>query len=137
MADPKSYQTGLLYPDGRDKPALQAFKLPFWAEAREQRGETFVLVWGQVRPGSGPQSVALEVQHGDGTWHTIPSIAGAPKGDGRSCPAQDDQFLTDENGFYLRLLPYQGVIAYRARWIRPDGGSDYAPPVTVGLPSPP
>jgi hypothetical protein len=26
------------------------------------------------------------------------------------------------------------VIAYRARWIRPDGGSDYAPPVTVGLP---
>ncbi|MEA2423805.1 MAG: hypothetical protein QOH13_215 [Thermoleophilaceae bacterium] len=134
IADPKSYQTGLLFSDGRSKPALQAFKLPFWAEAQESNGQSFVLAWGQVRPGSGPQSVALEVQHSDGTWSTIPSLPAAPKGDGRSCPAQDDQFLTDENGFYLRLLPYQGVIAYRARWMRPDGGADYAPPVTVGAP---
>jgi Cellulase (glycosyl hydrolase family 5) len=135
MADPKNYQTGLLYPDGRDKPALQAFKLPFWPEARESNGQSFVLAWGQVRPGSGPQSVALEAQRGDGSWHTIPSLPATSKGDGRSCPAEDDQFLTDESGFYLRLLPYQGFVAYRARWMRPDGGADYAPPVTVGLPS--
>jgi hypothetical protein len=137
IADPKSYQTGLLYPDGRDKPALQAFKLPFWAEAHDSNGQSFVLVWGQVRPGSGPQKIALEIQQADGTWHAVPSVPGAPgHADGRGCPAEDQQFLTDENGFYLRLLPYRGVFAYRARWTRQDGGTEYAPPVTVGLPDP-
>jgi hypothetical protein len=136
ISDPRSYQTGLIYPDGQSKPALQAFKLPFWAQAQEKNGQSYVLTWGQVRPGSGPQSVALEVQHPDGTWHTMPSVPATSKGNGRNCPAEDEQFLTDEDGFYLRLLPYQGVISYRARWMRPDGGADYAPPVTVGLPSP-
>jgi hypothetical protein len=25
-------------------------------------------------------------------------------------------------------------VSYRARWMRSDGGTDYAPPVTVGAP---
>jgi hypothetical protein len=136
IADPRSYQTGLLYPDGRSKPALQAFKLPFWAQAQQTNGQTYVLAWGQVRPESGPQSVALEVQRPDGTWHAVPSVPGDPNPDGRNCPAQNEQFLTDENGFYLRYLPYQGIVSYRSRWMRPDGGTDYAPPVTVGVPAP-
>lgn len=135
MADPHSYQTGLLFPDGRSKPALQAFKLPFWAQAQAGTAGPYVLAWGQVRPDSGPQSVGLELERPDGTWHSIPSAPANPA-DGRSCPAEDSQFLTDENGFYLRLLPYQGALAYRARWNRPDGGVDYALPVTVGLPAP-
>jgi hypothetical protein len=115
---------------------VQAFKLPFWARALESNGQQFVQVWGQVRPGDGPHSVALEIQRSDGTWHTIPSFPTAPRTDGRDCPGEQRQFLTDEYGFYQRLLPYQGVVAYRARWVRPDGGVDYAPPVTVGMPAP-
>jgi hypothetical protein len=134
MADPRSYQTGLLFPDGRSKPALQSFKLPFWAQTQQASGQAYVLVWGQVRPDHGPQSVALEVQRPDGTWQTTPSVQANPNPDGRNCPTQDKQFLTDENGFYLRVVPYQGVVSYRARWMRPDGGTDYAPPVTVGVP---
>ena len=135
IADPRSYQTGLLFPDGRSKPALQAFKLPFWAQAQQSNGQTYVIAWGQVRPDRGPQSVALEVQRPDGSWHTIPSIQAGPN-PSRNCPVQDEQFLTDENGFYLRILPYQGVLTYRARWMRSDGGTDYAPPITVGVPAP-
>jgi hypothetical protein len=135
LADPRSYQTGLLFPDGHSKPALQAFKLPFWAQAQQSNGQTYVLAWGQVRPDRGPQSVALEVQRPDGTWHTAPSLQANPN-PSRDCPVQDQQFLTDENGFYLRILPYQGVLTYRARWMRSDGGTDYAPPVTVGVPAP-
>jgi hypothetical protein len=136
MSDPRSYQTGLLFPDGRSKPALQAFKLPFWAQAQESNGNPYVLVWGQVRPERGPQSVALELQHPDGSWTTVPSFPANPTPDGRNCPTQDKQFLTDENGFYLRIVPYQGVMTYRARWMRSDGGTDYAPPITVGVPTP-
>jgi hypothetical protein len=36
----------------------------------------------------------------------------------------------------MRVLPYAGVLAYRARLTRPDGGVDYAPPVAVGVPTP-
>jgi hypothetical protein len=136
ISDPRSYQTGLLYPDGQSKPALQAFKLPFWAQAEEVNGQPYVLVWGQVRPDAGAQRVALEVQHPDGTWHTIPSVPGTNGGpDGRNCLSQDQTFMTDGDGFYLRLIPYNGIIAYRARWMRPDGGTDYTTPVTVGLPA--
>lgn len=136
IADPKSYQTGLLYPDGQSKPALQAFKLPFWAQAEQRNGQSYVLLWGQVRPDSGAQTVALEVQRPDGTWHTLPSAPAVSTTDGRDCPTEDEQFLTDGDGFYLRAAPYKGLLAYRARWIRPDGGTDYAEPVTVGLPAP-
>jgi hypothetical protein len=136
LADPRDYQTGLLYPDGRSKPALQAFKLPFWAQAQESNGQSYVVVWGQVRPERGAQSVALEVQRPDGSWHALPSFAATPTPDGRNCPTQNEQFLTDENGFYLRVVPYQGLLSYRARWMRSDGGSDYAPPITVGVPAP-
>jgi hypothetical protein len=134
LSDPRSYQTGLLFPDGRSKPALQAFKLPFWAQTQQANGQDYVLVWGQVRPDRGPQSVALEVKEPDGTWHTLPSGAANPTPDGRNCPTQNAQFLTDENGFYLRIVPYQGILTYRSRWMRSDGGVDYAPPVTVTAP---
>jgi hypothetical protein len=135
IADPRNYQTGLLYPDGRDKPALQAFKMPFWAQAQQQDGQTFVITWGQIRPGSGSQQVELEVQGSDGVWRAVPSVpAGPGRTDGRECPAEDEQFLTDSDGFYVRVLPYQGVVAYRARWTRPDGKAEYAEPVTVGAP---
>jgi hypothetical protein len=136
IGDPRSYRTGLLFADGRDKPALQAFKLPFWAEARETNGQPFVVAWGQVRPRRGSETVELQAQSADGAWSTVPSLPAAPGSGGRDCPVEKDQFLTDEAGFYLRALPYRGVTAYRARWIRRDGGTEYAPPVTVGIPAP-
>jgi hypothetical protein len=136
LGDPRSYQTGLLFADGSDKPALQAFKLPFWAEAREADGRRFVLVFGQVRPGSGPQRVQVQAQGADGAWRDVPSLPAAGQRDGRSCPAEDTQFLTDDHGFYLRALPYSGVTAYRARWTRPDGATEYAAPVAVDVAAP-
>jgi hypothetical protein len=130
-----SYATGLLFPNGQAKPALEAFKLPFWAQAEQGTGQQpFVLAWGQVRPGAGSQKVEVQAQGADGVWRSMPSVA---RGDGRSCQPEKVQFLTDANGFYLRALPYQGVVAYRARWTRPDGGDDYSLPVTVGAPSAP
>ena len=133
VTGPHPYATGLLFADGSAKPALQAFKLPFWAQAEQRNGQPFVLAWGQVRPGSGSQRVELQALGGDSVWRTIPSVPATP-GDGRDCPADQQQFLTDSDGFYLRAVPYQGAVAYRARWTRPDGSADYSIPVTVGAP---
>jgi hypothetical protein len=131
-----SYQTGLEYADGAEKPAVQAFKLPFWAEARSAGGQPYVLAFGQVRPGSGPQRVEIELQGQDGVWRPVESLAARPPDDGK-CGEQSTEFLTDGDGFYLRALPYHGALAYRPRWVREDGTADYGVPVTVGVPAPP
>lgn len=128
-----SYQTGLEYADGSDKPALQAFKLPFWAEAHGPAGRSYVLAFGQVRPLEGPQRVALEIQGSDGVWRTVESLAARPLADD-SCGQRTTEFLTDADGFYLRALSYEGTLAYRARWIKQDGSAEYGVPVTVGVP---
>lgn len=129
------YQTGLEYADGTDKPALQAFKLPFWAEARAPGQRSHVLAFGQVRPGTGQQRVALETQGEDGVWRTVNSLAARPPSDG-SCGPETTEFLTDGQGFYLRAVPYEGPLSYRPRWIKDDGHVEYGVPVTVGVPEP-
>lgn len=128
-----SYQTGLEYHDGADKPALQAFKLPFWAEARGPTGQSYVLAFGQVRPFKGPQRVELEVQGADGVWRSVDSLAAREPSDG-ACGRQTTEFLTDADGFYLRVVPYEGTAAYRPRWVKDDGHTEYGVPVTVGAP---
>ena len=45
-------------------------------------------------------------------------------------------FLTDPEGFYLRLAPYQRPARYRARWIKEDGTSEHGVSVAVGPPQP-
>lgn len=130
-----SYQTGLEYADGSDKPALQAFKMPFWAETQGVAGQSYVLAFGQVRPGRRPHRVALEIQGQDGVWRTVESLAARPPADG-SCGRQTMEFLTDADGFYLRALPYEGALAYRPRWIKDDGTAEYGVPVAVGVPGP-
>jgi hypothetical protein len=48
--------------------------------------------------------------------------------------SETTEFLTDPEGFYLRIAPYEGPAAYRARWIKADGHSEYGVPVTVRPP---
>src|SRR4051794_3428053 len=52
----RAYQTGLLFHDGRPKPSLLAFPLPFFAERRGSAIRAF----GEVRPGSGKRRVEIE-----------------------------------------------------------------------------
>ena len=53
----RDWHSGLYFHDGRPKePAVQAFKIPFWAEARSLAGQDVVVLFGQVRPSDGPQA---------------------------------------------------------------------------------
>ena len=70
---PRAYagwQSGLLYADGRPKPALGAFAHPFWADVRP--GASKVRFWGQVRAGGG-HPIRLQ-RRVDGAWTTVTSL---------------------------------------------------------------
>ena len=115
------YQTGLYYHDGRPKPALQAFRLPFWIEPRGFGVEPELTIFGQVRPGAGSQRVTIERRAGDGSWEGVASRERDPLD--ACCSLASVEFDTDAEGFYLRTVPNTGGGSYRARWLLPDGRS--------------
>jgi hypothetical protein len=103
----RQYQTGLEFNDGRPKPSLFAFPLPFFADWRGGSGHAF----GEVRPGSGARRVAIERLGSDGGWRAGPS------------------FETAGDGTFRRTLARPGT--YRFRWLR-QGEPAYSAQVTVG-----
>ena len=120
----RDWQTGLYGPDGDPKPALQAFKLPFWAEVREHEGSRVVVLWGLVRPGRGRQTVRVEQQAPDGSWHAI-------RTQNASCEDNGVDFFTDAAGAFLTTLPAAGPTAYRMAWRRGDGVWETSVPVVA------
>jgi hypothetical protein len=54
------FQTGLRFAGGRNKPSLDAYKFPI--VVRKKRGK--VVIWGRVRPGTGPRFVQLQQRRG-------------------------------------------------------------------------
>jgi hypothetical protein len=130
----RSFHTGLFFADGRPKPAAVAFQLPFWAELQGTSTGRAVLVFGQVRPGSGHRVVRVERQDpSTGIWAPAPTV-------GSGCEPDGTTFLTDAAGFLLRLTPYDGPASYRLSWLTPSGqwlsgvpiAVDAAVPVALG-----
>jgi len=91
------WQSGLVTAGGEAKPALEAFAQPL-AEVR-RRGRS-VVVWGQVRPGTGPQPYRLE-RLVAGSWRSV----GATR---RTSPrGYFTRTLVAARGTYLRVAsPY-------------------------------
>lgn len=112
----RDWQTGLYDAAGDPKPALQAFKLPFWAQTVGSGGARSVLLFGEVRPGAGQRTVKVERQDpGSGAWAAVRTY-------GATCDESDFSFLTDKAGFFLRSAPFAGATSYRLAWRRDDGG---------------
>jgi hypothetical protein len=108
-------QSGLLFTDGRAKPAAAAFKLPFHAQAATIAGRQVVLVYGQVRGEEPWQTVRVE-RHDPRTGAWLPvRTAGA------TCGANEADFLTDDSGTFLRTAPFEGPAGYRMTWVDPLG----------------
>jgi hypothetical protein len=126
----RDWQTGLYFNDGRPKPLVQAFKLPFWAEADSVAGTDLVVLFGQVRPNTGRKRIEIEMRAPDGTWIPVQTYETRPAGD-FNCGSDTTSFLTDDEGTYLRAASYQGPATYRARWIRTNGKSEYGIPIRV------
>jgi hypothetical protein len=77
------WQSGLFTTRGVRKPAYAAFRIPF--AFRERRGLR-TTVWGQVRPGIGPQRYRIQ-KLVDGRWKAVGATA-----------------LTSKDGFFTRVV---------------------------------
>jgi hypothetical protein len=120
------FQSGLVGYDGTPKPALAAFKLPFWLErATSASGQDGVLAFGQVRPADGVEMVTIEVRGAGESWSAVSTQPATPAG-GEYC----EPFATDPHGFYTRFIP-TAAGTFRAVWTRRDGGREYSFPITV------
>lgn len=129
----RDWQSGLYDSHGRAKPAATAFKLPFWAELHgDQNNSRVVVLWGQVRPGSGVQTVRIEQLVGT-TWAPVSTW-------GHSCDAAQGAFYTDAQGVFERAMPAGTQPAdYRFAWRHLNGWWEHSEPIHVdpGLPDAP
>jgi hypothetical protein len=105
------FQTGLLYADGRPKPAAQAFKIPLFATyATAPDGSQGMVLYGGVRPGTGRQIVRVERRApGSKDWVPVQTV-------GDSCDQDAGEFFTDANGFFRRTAAWEGPGDYRLGW---------------------
>jgi hypothetical protein len=93
-SDGAGWQSGLLRSDGRAKPSLKTFPIPFWAE---RLSRTTVRLWGQVRPG-GATTVTVQRRSASGSWQTLTRVG------------------TDPRGFFRREIRTRRGGVYRFRW---------------------
>jgi hypothetical protein len=120
----RSYETGLYYSDGRPKPAVEAFRLPFWAQRMATGGPPVVLLFGKVRPAPGRQLVRVDrLEPSSGTWHAVQTF-------NHDC-STSGEFLTDDAGYFLTFVPFEGNTTYRLAWWRSDGRWEYGVPIPV------
>jgi hypothetical protein len=78
----RTFTTGLIFHDGRPKPALAAFRLPIWVPA--PRPGPRVLVWGQLRPAnhSATQTAMIDFRaRGSSSWRQLARVStNSPEG---------------------------------------------------------
>jgi len=99
------FETGLRTSSGRKKPAYRGFILPL---AVKQYGSSDVL-WGRVRPATGPTEVTIQRKVGNGRWKRVRVVSTA--------------------GVYGLRADHRKGQRYRAKWTRPGGETIKGPPI--------
>jgi Glycosyl hydrolase family 1 len=99
------FETGLKTSSGRKKPAYRGFMLPL---AVKQYGGSDVL-WGRVRPATGPTDVTIQSKVGKGRWKRLTVVP--------------------TSGVYGLRADHRKGQRYRVKWKRPGGGTITGPPI--------
>jgi hypothetical protein len=99
------FESGLRTNKGKKKPAYDAFMLPLVAT---RYGSNDVL-WGRVRPATGPTQVVIEHKVGKGKWKRLTAV--------------------QTSGVYGFRTEHRSKHRYRAKWTRPDGSTVTGPPI--------
>ena len=110
-----TFQTGLEYQNGRQKPAFTAFRVPIWLP-NARRGR-HVAVWGQLRPAdhSTTQYGLVEFQrHGSRSWKELTAVQ-----------------TNSPEGFIYTHVSIRRAGLVRLGWISPNGSVSYSRTVRV------
>jgi hypothetical protein len=99
------FETGLKASNGKKKPAYDGFILPL---AVTRYGSSDVL-WGRVRPATGPTQVTIQHKLGKGRWRRLTVVP--------------------TSGVYGFRAGHKAGQLYRAQWTRPDGVTITGPPI--------
>jgi hypothetical protein len=99
------FETGLRTSKGKKKPAYNAFILPLAATRYGSRD----VLWGRVRPATGPTQVTIEHRVGKGKWEQLTAL--------------------QTSGVYGFGTAHRSKHRYRAKWTRPDGVTITGPPI--------
>lgn len=103
-----TFQTGLLFANGRQKPSYDAFRIPIWLPSSNHRHAT---IWGELRPAdhSKTQVAALQFQRrGSSSWSTVRQIQ-----------------TSNREGFLLAHQSLPGAGNVRLAWTNPANGAVY------------
>jgi hypothetical protein len=98
------FETGLRTSSGRKKPSYDGFMLPL---AATRYGSSDVL-WGRVRPATGPTEVTIQRRVGRGRWKRLRELR--------------------TTGVYGLRTEHRAKQRYRAKWTRLDGGGTVTGP---------
>jgi hypothetical protein len=111
-----TFQTGLLFANGTQKPAFSAYRLPIWIPSPRSAPRTRTFIWGQVRPGPHdvPQHVAIQWRPSRGRFKTLATIA-----------------FEQPEGYFTTRQRLPGAGSVRTAWRTPSGHVYYSRVVTV------
>jgi hypothetical protein len=116
------WQSGLYFNDGTPKPAATSFPLALHVDCTTDLGKKrgkLLVIWGHVRPGSGPRQVTME--SGRGSFRPAATAASLSAGVVRA--ASVTPFTTDAGGYFLRFAPYRKGVSYRFTYRDAQGHS--------------
>jgi hypothetical protein len=99
------FETGLRTSSGRRKPSYNGFILPL---AVKQYGSSNVL-WGRVRPATGPTAVTIQRRLSGGSWRRLTVVP--------------------TSGVYGFRTSHRAGALYRAKWRGPGGRTITGPPI--------
>jgi hypothetical protein len=112
QAPPASFDTGLLNPNGSQKPGYAAYRMPLFLPSTSTRKGRKLEVWGDVRPASfakmdtgQAQSVQIQFQAGgNGAFATIATVP-----------------ITNARGYFDTHVAFPGSGTVRLAWTYPTG----------------
>jgi hypothetical protein len=130
------WQSGLYFNDGTPKPAATSFALALHVHCTKRLGRRsgkLLVIWGHVRPGSGPRQVTIE----SGREAFRPAATAATLSRGVVRAASATPFSTDASGYFLRFAPFEKGTRYRFEYRDAQGqtrtGLAYAPDSCSGV----
>jgi hypothetical protein len=108
-----TFQTGLEFINGRQKPAFDAYRLPIWIPPF---AGSRAFVWGQVRPGAHnrTQRVTIQWRNPKGSWGTLAKLA-----------------FKQPEGYFSTHVRIPGSGEVRTAWRSPGGRTYFSRTVPV------